>query len=299
VSADKRHTRLGEIISAARPYPICAHLLMDAKVVYALPAASEAPEELQRLDELHVAFTQYFGGKLGPAPLDEMRLSRILELGCGSGAWAIQAATQFPDAQILAVDRSPLPNRPLPENLSFQIADLAKELDFGSEKFDLVHARFVLCHVSNGGDALRRISRLVKPGGLLVVEDADNSSFAETAGPASRRFVSVVKQTFDERGADLDFGRKIPDIIGSLGDFPDAQFQKITMPFGGNGPDDALNQLGLAWKKTSERTVVALTDHFITQSYTRDMALEHREELAQDNKASMDVYFCWARRALE
>jgi hypothetical protein len=38
-------------------------------------------------------------------------------------------------------------SRFLPANISFQIADISKEVDFGGEKFDIVHTRFVLFHV--------------------------------------------------------------------------------------------------------------------------------------------------------
>jgi hypothetical protein len=31
----------------------------------------------------------------------------------------------------------------------------------------------------------------------------------------------MVKQSYDERGADMEFGRKTSDLIRALGDFPD------------------------------------------------------------------------------
>jgi len=47
------------------------------------PPASDAA----RLDAMHEALRRYFAGNLGPVPLDDLRPSKILELGCGSGAW--------------------------------------------------------------------------------------------------------------------------------------------------------------------------------------------------------------------
>jgi len=271
----------------------------DAKPYYALPAAADSSEEMQRLDELHLAFTRYFGGKLCPISLDEIRPSRILEVGCGSGAWAIEAATQFPDATVVAVDRSPLPNRPLPPNLTFQLADLAKEVDFGPDRFDIVHARFVFGHVSNGQDAFRRVARLVKPGGLLLVEDVDMLSYYETSGPAAGQFGSALKPTFDERGADMNFAEKIPGLIRSLADFPDVHVQKITMPLGGDVSDAALNDLGQAQRKRMIESVNAIAGYLEPRGYTREMAVKYRQEIETNGSASMDAYFCWARRALE
>ncbi|KAJ7367704.1 S-adenosyl-L-methionine-dependent methyltransferase [Mycena albidolilacea] len=253
---------------------------------------------MQRLDKHHLAFTEYLSGKLSPAPLDELRPGRILELGCGSGAWPIQATTQLPAAQILAADRSPLPNRFLPANISFQMADLAKEGDFKPDHFfDIVHARFVFCHVSNTHDAFRRLAQLVRPGGLLLIEDINALSYFETAGPVSRRdhYISMMKQSCDERGADMEFGRKTPDLIRALDDFPDVQVQKMSMPFGVNGPDDALNHLGPATKKFYIGTVDSVAEYLAPRGFTREMALKYREELEND---SVDVYCCRARRAL-
>ncbi|KAJ7367707.1 S-adenosyl-L-methionine-dependent methyltransferase [Mycena albidolilacea] len=219
-----------------------------------------------------------------------------VEPGCGSGAWTIQAATQFPAAQILAVDRSPLPNRFLPANISFQIADISKEVDFGDEKFDIVHTRFVLFHIPNAHDVLRRIAQqLVRPGGLLLIEDIDLLSYVGT-GPASRHYISMVKQMYDERGIDMEIGRKIPETVRALRDFPNVQFQKISLPFGGNGPDDSLNGLGLAMKQSFVRGGDVVAEVLAPKGFTHEMAVKYREELEKDNESLVDVYFCWASR---
>jgi hypothetical protein len=81
---------------------------------------------------------------------------------------AIQAAQMYPEAEVIAVDISPLPQRfvqvphliqarkstsrlirPLPANVKFQQLDLSSdsELPFGPETFDVVHIRFALIHV--------------------------------------------------------------------------------------------------------------------------------------------------------
>jgi hypothetical protein len=59
------------------------HIGRDAAVRSAWVVASlEADFEVtSSLDELHLAFTEYLGSRLTPAPLDELRPRRILELG--------------------------------------------------------------------------------------------------------------------------------------------------------------------------------------------------------------------------
>ncbi|KAJ7314407.1 S-adenosyl-L-methionine-dependent methyltransferase [Mycena albidolilacea] len=253
-----------------------------------------------RLDAQHEAFTQYFDGKLGIAPLDGLRPSKIIELGCGSGAWAIQAAVQFPDAQIVAVDRAPPPEGILPPTVTFQLADLTKDLKFDAETFDIVHARSVLIHVANAESVLRRASRLVKPGGLLLIEEADVLSFGNSGGSATRRFIGKVKEIQDSLGADVEFGRKVEGIVGALGTFEEVHVEKISLPFGGNGPDKALNQLGLGMKQSLATASGPLAKRFSDRGLTEEVAREYNEEQERsDNESAMDFYLCWARRSLE
>ncbi|KAF8217051.1 hypothetical protein K438DRAFT_1748166 [Mycena galopus ATCC 62051] len=239
---------------------------------------------------MHEAFTQYFNGKLGLAPLDDVHPTKILELG------AIQAATLFPDAQIVAVDRAAFPaDRVLPPNVKFQLVDLTKELEFEAGTFDLVHSRSVV----NGEDALRRASRLVKPGGLLLLEEPDVLSFAEFGGPATRQFTYKIKEILDMVGADVEIGRKVEGIVASLGDFSDIQVKKISMPFGANGPDDALNKLGLGMKQSLATASEPLARRFSDRGLTLELVREYNEEQAQkDNKSAMNMYICWARRSV-
>ncbi|KAJ6513050.1 S-adenosyl-L-methionine-dependent methyltransferase [Mycena sanguinolenta] len=268
----------------------------------------------ERLDEMHNKLSQYFGNKLGPAPFDSLRPKKILDLGCGSGAWlaskalhvgstkaqeiiyrAIQAAAQFPEAEVVAVDQSPLPNRSLPPNITFQLADLTQKLDFQDEMFDIVHSRWVMSRVSalvrtlslklrsdtklvDGADILKRVSRLVKPGGLLLIADTDLVSLAESGGPATRRILYKFKEIQNGLGADTEFGKKIAAIITSLGHFSDIQVKKVSIPFGANGSDEALNQFGLGMRKSTIEFLETLPQRMQEHGITHELVLEFTEE---------------------
>ncbi|KAJ6513051.1 hypothetical protein C8R45DRAFT_1068127 [Mycena sanguinolenta] len=233
---------------------------------------------------MHNAIARYFGNELGPAPLNDLRPSKIMELGCGTGAWsdtemAIQAAKQFPDAQVVAVDKFPLPDRILPPNLNFQLADLKQELEFEDETFDVVDA--------------------LKPGGLLLIEDLDAISLAESGGPATRRSQYKFKEIQDRRGVDVEFGRKIEAIITSFGDFSDIQVKKVSMPFGANTPDKTLNQLGSRMKKFITEFFGTLLHSLQDQGLTNEIVCEFREEQElPDNESVMDMILVRPDRGL-
>ncbi|KAJ6548825.1 S-adenosyl-L-methionine-dependent methyltransferase [Mycena capillaripes] len=266
--------------------------------VYVMKTASESEDEMRRLDELHTAVTRYFDGRLSLAPITEVPPRKILDLGCGSGAWATHAATQFPDAEVFAVDISPLPHRKIPANISFKLADLTKELDFEKNTFDIVHARFVMAHVSNGESAVKRAAELVKPGGLLILEDADPSSMIRTGDHSVQQYMSKMLEIFRSQKADMELGRKMAGIVTSTGYFPDVRVRSIAVPFSGVGAAEATNELGLAFRNTWVQTTEAVRRSEIAKAHSATK--EYLEELtSKDCKVTLDLYFCWARRALE
>ncbi|KAJ7925124.1 S-adenosyl-L-methionine-dependent methyltransferase [Mycena leptocephala] len=267
--------------------------------VYLISAASDSDNEMRRLDALHGALTRYFDGKLSLAAIADVHPQKILDLGCGSGAWAIQAATEFPGALVHAVDISPLPKRKLPVNMSFELADLTKELPFERETFDIVHARFVMGHVPNGESAVKRVAQLVKPGGFFILEDMDAGSVARTGGHATQRFTVKILEVMRSRGADPELARKYGSIMTGIGYFPHVHVHERTVPFSGTGADEVENQLGVAFRKTWKEGSES-AGRMIGQGPIEAMMREQAEELeGADCKTVADLHFCWAQRALE
>ena len=83
--------------------------------------------------------------------------------------------------------------------------------------FDLVHARLVLVHVPERDVALAHMVRSLRPGGILLVEDADPAlqplSCLEEIGPAqvlANRIRRGFRTLLAERGVDLSYGRTLP-----------------------------------------------------------------------------------------
>lgn len=90
--------------------------------------------------------------------------------------------------------------------------------------FDLVHARLVLVHVVDRAEALRRMVQALRPGGVLLLEDADPGLqpllCPDESGPEQRlanRLRSGFRELMAARGADLSYGRTLPRLLREAG----------------------------------------------------------------------------------
>jgi SAM-dependent methyltransferase len=115
--------------------------------------------------------------------------SRVIEIGCGTGAVTRVLAAWPGVAEAIGVDPSPVfvaKARELAKGmttLSFQEAD-GRSLPFGDNSFDAVVFHTTLCHVSEPGAMLREAVRLLRSGACLAVFEGDyaTATLATKAG---------------------------------------------------------------------------------------------------------------------
>ena len=82
--------------------------------------------------------------------------------------------------------------------------------------FDLVHARYLIAPLGRGREQVASHKRLVKPGGLLVLEEWDLASwhFNPTA-PAAERLIRLLSEIFAGLGGEA--GRGLPELLREIG----------------------------------------------------------------------------------
>ncbi|KAH7348872.1 S-adenosyl-L-methionine-dependent methyltransferase [Rhexocercosporidium sp. MPI-PUGE-AT-0058] len=127
--------------------------------------------ELDRLDLQHHLFLLTQQGKLFLCPIPkEQQLHRVLDVGTGTGIWAIDFADEHPETQVLGIDLSPTQPSMVPPNLNFQIDDLEDEWVF-SQKFDFIYSRMLVGSFANWPRFFEQAYENLTPGGWMEVTD--------------------------------------------------------------------------------------------------------------------------------
>jgi ubiquinone/menaquinone biosynthesis C-methylase UbiE len=222
---------------------------MERTVSMSLPHSSNAPSnsyiinagnpaEIMRLvlqgRLLDQILTRGQGGVL--AELHGHSIHHILDIACGPGEWALEAAQAYPTMEVIGIDISQqmidyaseqASTRKLP-NVQFQIMDATKALLFPDGSFDLVNARFISTFMPNKEAWSKLVSesrRLLKPGGVLRMTEFErglsNSPIHEHISSVYTQTLHSMERTFSPDGLHLG-------IIPMLGAFlKDAEFERI------------------------------------------------------------------------
>lgn len=102
--------------------------------------------------------------KLYLAPIN--RPNRVLDVGTGTGIWAIEFADQNPESDVLGTDLSPIQPEYVPANCRFEVDDVEDEW-IHSNKFDYIHGRYMCAFLSDFPKLFRNIYDNLAPGGWV------------------------------------------------------------------------------------------------------------------------------------
>jgi ubiquinone/menaquinone biosynthesis C-methylase UbiE len=115
-----------------------------------------------------------------PRILNLTSASRVLEIGCGSGRYALQVAETV-GCSVIGIDinepgidngNSLARARNLSDRMSFERCDASQKLPFPNAALDAAFANDVMCHIPGRLAVLHEVFRILKPLGCFVFSDA-------------------------------------------------------------------------------------------------------------------------------
>jgi SAM-dependent methyltransferase len=151
---------------------------------------------------------------------------RVADLGCGVGmVTALLAELVGPGGHVVGIDASGAQLTQARERLNGAgshvrfVEASATDTGLPPGSFDLVYCRFLLLHLPEPERALREMFTLLKPGGILVCEDADLTESGSEPTSALDAFADLWGRLGPRRGLDYTLGRRLFQMVLAAG-FP-------------------------------------------------------------------------------
>jgi trans-aconitate methyltransferase len=212
----KRHGRTYHTFSAHRDY--------------LLP--NDEPER-DRMDMQFWAIIEVLGHRYFHAPIAD-NPQDIIDIGTGTGMWAIEVAEQYPNASIIGTDLSPMQPTWVPPNVTFELHDCLQYPWEFSRQFDLIHTQLLNGFaVKHWREFYTECFRNLKPGGWVESHECDLMPYSDDNSIPNNSAVIRWLNLWDE-GAGRGFrmtGAELGDIMGRVG-FVDVVVKKIKIPIG-------------------------------------------------------------------
>jgi ubiquinone/menaquinone biosynthesis C-methylase UbiE len=257
----------------------------DAANEYVLGHSARELERLRRQAQLVNPITRQYLIEAGIAPG-----MRVLDIGSGAGDVAFLAAELVgPSGEVVGVDRSPdalafARSRAKEQSLA-NVTFLESELSamaFG-QLFNAAIGRYVLCFQPDPVALLRKISHLVRPGGIVLFHEPDRKQMRSyPLVPTYDKISEWIDETFRRTGMDVRMGIKLYSTFLAAG--LAAPTMRLHATIGGAQARDEVHfeaDVAMTLANAMEQTGVATADELGADSLI--------ERIAQEMSANQSV----------
>jgi SAM-dependent methyltransferase len=214
---------------------------------YALGTGADA---VGRLNVLHRIYSRAGRETLLEAGLKDGM--RVADFGCGPGVMTRMLASEVGSSgSVTGIDLHEAQLEQARQlcamdglaNTEFVAAD-ACVTGLPRNRFDLVYCRFLLLHLVDPASCLQEMWRVLKPGGILVVEDGDLASAGSVPPTALDAFGELFSRLGPIRGVDYSLANRLWHLVA------DAGFSDISLKV--HQPSDRAGLSGLLLKWSVE-----------------------------------------------
>lgn len=191
------------------------------------------------------------GDRLFEAPITSSP-GEVLDVGTGTGIWAIDMADAYPSSEVIGTDISPIQPLWVPQNCIFEIEDAQLDWTFDQSRFDFVHMRALYGSIGDWPALYRQAYIALKPGAWIenfeftITLHSDLPEIRDDPDHIFKRWGTVFMEAGDRMGRSLRIG-----LGGRIERYMrEAGFENITqkyyqVPVGGWSTDYTYRQIGL------------------------------------------------------
>ncbi|KAG7049956.1 methyltransferase domain-containing protein [Colletotrichum scovillei] len=190
--------------------------------------------EKERLDLVHNLYLLTFDNNLGTAPPNQLDsgVRRVLDVGTGTGIWAIEFGEDHPEADVLGIDLSASQPEFVPPNVLFEIDDIEEPWTF-TRPFDYIHSRMMKGSIRDWRTFLQRCFNNLSPGGYLELNDidffphSDDNSIPE--GSKLMKAFELCFEALEVLGSPFEEFGRFETLLAEVG-FQDIQVHRFKWP---------------------------------------------------------------------
>ena len=144
----------------------------------------------------------------------------VLDVGTGTGAWAIEFAKRNPSSRVIGTDLSVIQPANVPVNCEFRIENAEVDWTF-NEPFDFIHSRMLCLGIHDWPQYFRRCFDGLKPGGWLEEQEIQGTVLSSdgSAGPESALFkwAELIMRAAEMGGVDTRANNKFSQQLKEQG----------------------------------------------------------------------------------
>ncbi|KAI8624539.1 S-adenosyl-L-methionine-dependent methyltransferase [Xylariaceae sp. FL1651] len=209
-------------------------------------------QEQSREEMKHLWALEILDGRLFLAPIGDHPL-KVIDLGTGTGSWAVEVAEKFVGAEVVGVDLSPIQPAFCPPNLQFHVDNVEDEWVYGTN-YDFVHLRHMGWLLKDPAQLLKSAFANMSSGGWIEFQDLQSEVTSDdntiSADYAPNQLLRLIEQSFTQSFSfDYDFARRIPTELEKAG-FINIRVVNYKVPIGPWARDEKLRYTGWILRET-------------------------------------------------
>ncbi|KAI9171811.1 mRNA 3'-end-processing protein YTH1 [Paramyrothecium foliicola] len=257
--------------------------------------------EQQREDTVHVMMLELMDGQpflsdIGDDP------QRIIDIGTGTGTWAIDVANLYPEALVIGTDLSPIQPSWLPVNVKMFVEDCEEPDWLHGSWYDLIHFRSMASTLRNLNGILTKLYPHLRAGGWVEFQEITPRILCDDGtmekDDALKEFFDLYAEGMDTLGLRMREPREMQKALVDAG-LKDTQCIIKKVPISRWPLDKQLRTLGTLM----ESSILEVLDAMAAKPLAAlDMPSEKRRMLAARAKESLrssaahryvQAYFCF------
>ncbi|KAI5777239.1 S-adenosyl-L-methionine-dependent methyltransferase [Geopyxis carbonaria] len=227
-------------------------------------------QEQDRLDLFHHVLLLCLRGKLHLAPLDKPQ--KILDLGTGTGIWALDMAETYPEAEVTGTDLSPIQPGWVFPNCKFEVDDAEMDWMFPKDSFDFIHSRCLAQSIRNWPRYLRQMFEHTKPGTgyVQIVETPSQLHSDDNSLPADSillKYLNSFNSACEKAGLRVLLTDSDADIVADLkaAGFVDIHVTKAKCPWAPWPKDKHMKEVGRSMQVQTRQAIPAYGTALMTR----------------------------------